>query len=279
MRSIDHDGRTELATDRSGRGFGGICRPEDVTDFPDGFDTFVDDRNALFGARLVHGGFVAVSWTTAGHETDDVVELIVTVEGAENLAELLRFVGTDLKTEFLFKGNLGLGSDDVCETRAEDFLDRSIELDCLGDAHPMNFDSDDVKSRAREEVDNVTGTTGGESEIVRFDQHKGALWNFAGLINDRIVDNAAIRIGKAGPKFGFGLSFLGVWGGENGRLEISDVVIFVENEVPIGIADGFSTAAVRIDVPDDGADFPDSVFSFEKEHHGASRFLGFRVGG
>lgn len=53
VRGVDHDGLTEFAADRAGRGLGRIGGAEDVADFGDGIDAFVDQRDAGLGAGLV----------------------------------------------------------------------------------------------------------------------------------------------------------------------------------------------------------------------------------
>ena len=67
--------------------------------------------------------------------------------------------------------------------------------------HPVHFDADNVKPGAREEVDDVPGAAGGESEIIGLDQDQGALRHFTGLISKRVLQEPAIRVGKLRPDF------------------------------------------------------------------------------
>ena len=71
----------------------------------------------------------------------------------------------------LADARFGFGGDDVGQFGSQNFFDRAVELYGLGDAHAMDFDSDDVKASAREEIDDVAGTARWKTEIVGLDQH------------------------------------------------------------------------------------------------------------
>ena len=53
---VDHDVGAEFAPDRAGRGLGGIGRPQHVAYLADGLHAFVNQGDALFGARAAGPG-------------------------------------------------------------------------------------------------------------------------------------------------------------------------------------------------------------------------------
>ena len=73
----------------------------------------------------------------------------------QNLPELFLLRRRNLEAELLFQRGLGPGGDDVFELGAQDFAHRAVKLGGLGHAHAMDFDADDVKAGAGEEIDDV----------------------------------------------------------------------------------------------------------------------------
>src|ERR1051325_8826465 len=47
-------------------------------------------------------------------------------------------------------------------------------------------------------------------------------------------------VGVLGPEFEFELGFLGIGRRENGRLEVTDVAVVIEDEIAVGVANGFA---------------------------------------
>src|SRR5205823_6739330 len=128
VRCVDHNGLAEFTPNRTGRCFRGIGRAEYVADLAYGFDTFIDQCNALFRAwviDLVRGRF---GGGLARHEPDNVLELIITEDGPEDFAELLLLLRPDFQAEFLFDRRFGLGRHYVLKLAPKRFANRRIKL-------------------------------------------------------------------------------------------------------------------------------------------------------
>ncbi len=279
MGGIDHDGGAEFAADGAWGRFGGVGGAEDFPDFADGVHAFIDEGDAFFGAGLVHLVCGAFAGGSAGHKADDIIELVVAEEGSEEFAELFFFGGGYGELEFLFDRGAGAGGDGVFEFGAEDIADGAIELDGGGGAHAVDLDGHDKETGAGEEVDHVARLAGGEPEVFGFDEDEGAFADLPWAVGDDAVEDAAVGIGVFGPDLEFGFDLLGGGSGEDGGFEVADVFVLVEDEVAVGIADGFAAAVVEAEGADDGADFADGVLALEEEEHDAAAEAGFGVGG
>ena len=169
MGGVDHDGGAEFPADRSGRRFGGVRGAEHVPDFPNGFVTFVHQRDARFRAGLVDRHRVALTRRAAGHKLDDVLELLVAGQRAEKIAERLFLLGRDFKPEFLFDDDFRFRHHCVVESCPQDFTDRVVKLHGFSGAHAMHLDADDVEAGAGKEIDDVAGAARGKAEVIRLD--------------------------------------------------------------------------------------------------------------
>ena len=125
------------------------------------------------------------------------------------------------EAQFLLDDRPGLRRGHVLQAGAQDLADRPVKFHRFGDAHAVDFDADDVKAGAREEINHVAGPPGGETEVVRLDQDERPLGLVARRINHRVFDDAAVRIRVMGPQLGLHFSFLDVRGGEDGGLEVA----------------------------------------------------------
>ena len=67
--------------------------------------------------------------------------------------------------------------------------------------------------------------------------------------------------------------FLGRGRGQDRRLEIAHLVVLIQDQVPVGVADGFAAAAFGGDVADDRADLAHRFLAAEQKHHDAARAL------
>ncbi len=161
---------------------------------------FVNQGDALLGARLVGLRRIAFRRRAAGHEFDDVVELVVAEIRAEDFAKLFFLGCRNLEAEFLLQGGLGARGHDVLELGAQDFAHRAVKFRGLRHAHAMDFDADDVKAGAGKKINHVAGPAGGETEIVRLDQHQRALRLLVRSIDQRVLDHAAVGVRVAAPR-------------------------------------------------------------------------------
>ena len=277
MGGVDHDGLPELAPDRSGRSLGRVCWAENVADFANGLDAFVNQRDALFAARFVPLGLREVRRGMAGHEFDDVFELAVAEDGAEDVAQRAFLVRGDFDAEFLFERPLGLAGEDILELGAKHLADRAVEFHGLCHAHPMELDRDDEQAGAGEEIDHVARAAGREAEILGLDEHERALRLLPGLIADHALQHAAIRIGMLRPQLQLGFGFIRGWRREHGRFEVAHLVVLIDDQVAVCVANGFSAAAVGADIADDGAGFADRVLALEQKHHDAAAAPGLGI--
>ena len=160
--------------------------------------------------------------------------------------------------------------------RAQNFAHRPVKIGRLGHAHAVDLDAHNVKPRARKEINDVAGAAGGETKVIRLDEDEGALGSFSGRIGKSVLDDAAVAVGVMSPEFEFMHGFLGAGRGQNRRLEIAHLVLVVQNQVAVGVANGFAAAAVGADVADDGADFAHGFLAGEEQHHDAAAPAGLR---
>ena len=245
MRGVDHDGGAEFAADGAGRRLGRIGRAEDVADFVHRANAFIDECDALFRAGLGPVGLRNFAGRATGHEADDVVELRVALNRAENFAERLLVGVGNLEAEFFFQNVLGLGADAVFEFGPKEFADGAVKFHRLRGAHAENFGADDEQAGAREEINDVAGAAGGELEVIRLDEHQRAFGRFAGGVGVDVFQNAAVLVRILRPQFQFAVGLFDVRRGQHGRLEVTNVAIVVGDEVAVSVADGFTAPAVR----------------------------------
>src|SRR3954469_2242623 len=106
----------------------------------------------------------------AGHEANDVVELVVAEISAQKVAELLFLAGRQLETEILFDGVLRLVAHHILQLGAQHFANGAVKSQRLRHSHAMQLDARHEQSGARKESDHITGTAGWETEILGLDQ-------------------------------------------------------------------------------------------------------------
>src|SRR5688500_2171996 len=110
---VDHDGRSEFTSNRAGRRLRGVGRAEHVSNLAHCFEPFVDNGDAFFAAGLLDGRFVAIRRAAAGHEANDVIELIVAIERPEDLAQLFALAGANLESKLFFERAFGFRRHDI----------------------------------------------------------------------------------------------------------------------------------------------------------------------
>src|SRR5438105_2266191 len=113
----------------------------------------------------------------------------------------------------------------------------------------MDLASDDEQTGAREEVDHVSRSSSGESEILRLDQHQCALWFFPRLIANYIFQHPSIRVRVTGPEPKLFFSLFSRGGCQHCRFEIPHLIILVDNQVAIRIADRFAAPPIGTNIP------------------------------
>ena len=296
MGSIDHDGLAELATNGSGRRFGGVGWPEDISCFSDGIDALVDDGDALLCAGLVAEFGGALGGFAASHEFYDLLPVFPSVDGTQQVAELLFGFAGEGEFELFFDEFSGNLAGAVAEFVHEHLKDRAVELFGLSDAHAEHLKADDVESGSREDVEDSAWAGAWDAEVVGFDEDERFLGGFAFWEVDGPVNDSAIGIGIFCPEEEVGLGGFRGLGGDGCGLEVGDGSGGVGDVVTEGVANGFAGGSVAEEVTDHGADFCNGVFAFddEQEDAGASAiwggaevgkdvvanaFLGFAVGG
>ena len=101
---------------------------------------------------------------------------------------------------------------------------------------------------------------------------------FTRRIGNRVLHQSAVGVRIARPQFELPFGFFHVWRGEDGWLEIADLAMFVDDEIAVRVADGFSAAPVGADVADDRADLTDGILALKHQHHDTPPLFGFGIG-
>jgi hypothetical protein len=120
--------------------------------------------------------------------------------GPRMVAKLLLLLAADLEAQLLFDGGFGFRGDDILELGAQGLADGAVKLQRLRHAHAVNLDGDDVQAGAGEEINHVAGPAGGETEVLRLDQHQRALRLLTRLIGNDIIQDPAVGVRVAEPR-------------------------------------------------------------------------------
>jgi hypothetical protein len=162
VRGVDHDGRAELAANGARRRLGRIGRAEDLANFAHGINALIDKDNALLGAGFGPRLAIGFGRRVAGHEADDVVELLLAGERTEQAADLLLHLGRDGEIQRGGKKILGALGDGSGEGFLEHVAHRAVEFLGLRDGHAMHLDAGDGQSGAGKNIEDVAGAHGAD---------------------------------------------------------------------------------------------------------------------
>src|SRR6266516_2918888 len=102
----------------------------------------------------------------------------------------------------------------------QDWQHRPVELLRLGDAHLMDFESNDRESGARKHFDHPAWPQIWKSEIVGLDQDERFFDLRVGGKADGTIQDAAVGIGKLGPEFQIALDCFWIESCEHAGLKI-----------------------------------------------------------
>ena len=173
---------------------------------------------------------------------------------------------------------MALGADHVFELGAENFADGTVKIHRLGHAHAMHLGAHDEQAGAGEKVDDIAGASGGETKIIRFDEHERALAGFAGLIGNDLFQHAAVLVGMARPQFELRLGFFRPGRGEHRRFKVTNLPVVIRDQVAVSVTNGFSHAPLRTEVADDGTNLSHGVIAAEQKRHHPPPPSGLGVG-
>src|ERR1039458_2137963 len=260
---IDHDGLAKLAPDGAGRGFGWVGGAEHIADLAYGSNTFVNQGNALLRTGRILFGQRTFRGRAARHEPDYVLELVIAKRRAKDSAQLMFLVGADLEAHFLLNRRFGFRRYDILELRAQRLADGAIKLQSLRHAHPVNLHAHNEQAGAGEEIDHVTGPASGEAEVLWLDQHQRPLRLLPGLIGNDVLQDAAVRVRVVRPELELRFSLIRGRGSQHCRLEITQLVILVDDQIAIGVPNGLPAAPVRADIAHDRTGLAHGIFTLE----------------
>jgi hypothetical protein len=123
--------------------------------------------------------------------------------------------------------------------------ERAVEFLCLSHAHPMHFESDNIKATAREQIDDPAGTRIGKTKIIGLDKDQGLLDLRRWREFDDTFQQTAFVVGMRGPQVEIETRARRCGRGEHRRFEVGYVAVLISDVVAISVAKSSHRSFVR----------------------------------
>ena len=266
MGRIDHDVRTKLLANRTGRGLARVGGTKNVADLLDGIVASINECKA---ANLAFRRYFIAAYIRRplpGHELHDAVELVVAERRPKGVGESALHLVRHLEIELLLQGLAGAVNGHATQFFAQDRLHGSVEFKRFGQTHAVQLGSDDPQAGAGECIENIARPRAREGKVVGLDNHQCFLHiPFVGQANG-VVEDPAVGLGKLSPQDKCILDGLRRRPHKHGGLEIGHGAIERLDVVAIGSADRIGTFDGVLESPNGIAQLVHSVFALEQQH-------------